>query len=412
MSSNQRTVFYGWWIVGVGVLMQAISTGTINYSFSVITSPIGAEFSASSSDTLMAMAAMILCAGVMSPLVGALLDKNSIRWLIVIGSVCLSGGYALLSLVNAVWQLVCIYALLISVSTLLLGQLASSTLVARWFTTKRGLALGIATMGTSIGGLIFPPLIQWMIDSLGWRQALQLLAAGTFIITVIPVVVLVKNSPDDIGEYPDGIPGDGNDPTEDTESDALYTSTKPILQSKNFWLIALVAGMVLGIYNGLLGNFIPLASTLHVSTVDGAWLISLLALTGIVGKLIFGVLADRIDLRYGLAAAIVLMLVSLLTLDHVAGFRAVALTCIPLGLATGGILPVWTSMLAQYFGSTNYGRVMGLMSPVLVVFLILGPVLMAAVFDATGSFSNALSGASVLLVLAFMINLLIPNLKN
>lgn len=405
-----KTFYYGWWMVAVAVLVQAVTTGTISYGFSVIATPISAEFNTGSSSMLMAMVAMLVAAGLLSPLLGSLLDTRSIRLMMLLGSLCLSAGYGLVSLTTAIWQVVCIYALLISVASLLLGQLASSTLVTRWFDARRGLALGIATMGTSLGGLVFPPLLQWMIDTVGWRMALQWTAAGTFLITVIPVMLLVRNRPDDMGIDSDGSPSDSKD-VQTLQQHAGFSSTKVILRNVNFWLIACVVGVVLGIYNGILANFIQLASTLNVLEKQGAWLISLLALTGIFGKLIFGVLADRIDLRHGLVAAILLMIVSLLALDQARGVTFVAIACIPLGLATGGILPVWSAMLSQWFGADNYGRVMGVMSPVLVVFLMLGPLLAGMVFDSTGSFSWALRVSVILLVMVLVAITFLPARK-
>lgn len=399
-----KTFYYGWWMVAVAVLIQAITTGTVSYSFSVITTPISAEFNANNSSMLMAMAAMLVAAAVLSPLMGSLLDTCSIRLLMALGSVFLSVGYGLLAITTAVWQVVCVYALLISLPTLLLGQLASSTLVTRWFSARRGLALGIATMGTSIGGMLLPPIIQVMIDSVGWRSALLMTSIGTLLFTMIPVLLLVRNAPDDPKNNPET-----SCPVEiDDQTETQFSSTKTILRNINFWIIAGAVGVVLGIYNAILSNFVLLAISLDVLESQAAWLISLLALTGIVGKLIFGALADRIDLRCGLATAIGLMVVSLGTLDRVSGLNYVIIACIPLGLATGGILPVWSALLAQWFGSANYGRVMGLMGPVLVVFLIIAPVLTGKSFDATGSFSLALRVSIALLFLAVVTIFFLP----
>lgn len=400
-------IFYGWWLVAVAFLVQVISSGTITYSFSVIATAIGAEFNANHASMVVATSVMFFTTGVLSPFVGPMLDTKSLRAFMAFGSLSLAAGFVLLSYSTQVWHVIAIYAVFISFGSLLLGALTAATLVARWFDRRRGLAMGIATIGTSVGGLLFPPLIQWLIDNMGWRTAMQYVAGSVLLLSTLPVLLLVKNKPQDMGLLPDGaleLPSD----TSNVEHHAQFASSASILKNKDFWCLAIVMGCLFGVYTALLSNFVPLAGSRGVESSDAAWLISVIAVSGMVGKLIFGSLADRIDLRHGLATSIALIICSLLLLQMVSGFTLIAATCVALGLSAGGMLPVWAAMLATLFGPDNYGRVMGTMSPVLVPFMVLGAPLASSAFDNTGSFNLALQASCGVLIFALFLLYRLP----
>lgn len=398
--------FYGWWLVLVAFLVQVISSGAITYSFSVIATPIAAEFEVPYSQLVLATSIMFLTTGVVSPFIGPLLDKKSLRAFMAFGCISLCIGFALLAFSQSVWQVIAIYAVFISIGSLLLGALTASTLVARWFDKRRGQALGIAAIGTSIGGLLFPPLIQWMIDSVGWREAMMYTAGSVIVLALVPVLLLVKNRPEDVGLHPDGETTANANAAH--AAHAEFSSSYSVLKNKNFWLLSAVMGAMFGVYLAMLQNFIPLAGSREVETSQAAWLISLIAVAGAIGKLIFGTLADRIDLRHGLATAIGLIIITLFALQNVSGLAPVAVACVALGLSAGGMLPVWGAMIATLFGPANYGRVMGMMSPVLLPFMVVGPPAAGKVFDASGSFDMALQASAVVLIVALVLLYLLP----
>lgn len=398
--------YYGWWLVVVAFLVQVISSGTITYSFSVIATPIASEFNVDYSQLVLATSIMFLTTGIASPFVGPLLDSKSLKAFMAFGCISLFIGFLLLSMSQNVWQVIAIYAVFISIGSLLLGALTASTLVARWFENKRGQALGIAAIGTSVGGLLFPPLIQWLVDSIGWRAAMQYTAGSVIVLALLPVLLLVKNRPQDMGLNPDG--ADTPAASADNAAHAAFASSYSVLKTANFWLLSMVMGALFGVYLALLQNFIPLAGSRDVATAEAAWLISLIAIAGMVGKLIFGTLADRIDLRHGLSAAITLIIIALYALQSVSGLLAVAAACVALGLSAGGMLPVWGALIARLFGAANYGRVMGMMSPVLLPFMVVGPPAAGKVFDNSGSFTPALQASIVILLLALALLYRLP----
>jgi MFS family permease len=396
-----QNVFYGWWMLAIAFFVQMLGSGTIVYSYSVIAVPLGDEFQASRTAMMLGITAMSLTSALVSPFLGRAIDRYSIKALIITAAMALALGYLLLSFVNAMWQVPIIYAAFMATATLLLGPLAASTLLARWFKNKLGLVMGIAAVGTSVGGFLFPPLIEWMIGAYEWRIAFRILAL-LILVLALPAGLLVVNHPHDRGVRAYG--------SSDTEATTTKTNLSPpsVLKDRNFWLVAIVISGLSAVYAALLSNLLPFAMGAGVSKEQGALLISIIAAFGVVGKLVFGIIADHIDLRIGLAAGILLLITGLgCFLGE--GMTILVAGSVATGLASGGMLPVWGAMLAWLFGAAHYGRVMGQMNPVIIPMYLVAPILAAAIYDQTSSYHPAFT--LFIIVLAALL-LLLPAIRH
>lgn len=377
-------MFYGWWIVLVGLIVQAVGAGTVSYSYSVVAHYLGQEFQAGRMAMMAGITGCTLVGGLVSPTLGTLADRHPMRLLMVAGALSLAIGFNALSFTTAVWQVAVCYALFMSSATMLLGPLTATTLIARWFSGRRGVALGIAAVGTSLGGFLFPPLLHSLMSGFGWRVACRVLGLLILGLTVPLAWFIVLDHPADKGLHPDGAHDIGAHAAPATTEGHL--STAAILRRAEFWLIALGVGVLFAVYTAVLTNLVPFAVGRGLTAARAAMLVSLLSMAGIVGKLAFGLAADRVDLRLALAVAMLLVCLAL------ALFRAVdpswLLWCgsAALGLAAGGMLPVWGAMLGKAFGVANYGRAMGLMTPVLMPFTLVSPPLAGRIFDVTGDY--------------------------
>lgn len=397
-------MFYGWLLAGVAFLVLMLSNGAIMYSYSVVAVPIGLEFEASRTSMMLGITVMTLCGGIVSPWFGSLVDRWSLKGMMLLGAFGMSFGYIALSFTTATWQVPLVYGALMMLGTNLLGPLTTSTLLARWFTKKRGMALGIAAIGTSVGGFVFPPLIQGLIDQYEWRVALRYLGVGLFIVAV-PLVLLVVNSPHLRGLHADG----GSIDASFVPPTAAPVSFGVLLKNRNFILVAVVMSLMFATYTGVMSNMVPFAMGRGLSAEEAAFLISGLAVAGIVGKLLFGAVADRIDLRWALGASMVTVITSLGVFIGLSGYLALMVGSMLLGLAAGGMLPVWGALLAVLFGATNYGRVMGMMNPVIMPLTLAGAPLAGFIFDQTGAYTGAFmtfaAGLCVGIALLFFIDM-------
>ena len=389
-------------MLGATLVSQALQSGLLIYAFGLIILPFQADFGASRQTLMYATVLLSLFSNILSPMIGPLLDRTDIRRLMLLGVLLLAAGFAALSQVQATWQVLLIFALLMPPANLLLGQMTASALMTHWFDARRGRALGLSAIGTSIGGLAMPPLLALLADAFGWRGAYAVTGAAILLIGLPVVYGLVVDRPSRVGQEVDGR---RRSPVDAPANESRWT-TAAILRTPQFWQIGAVIGSVMAVYMAFLSNIVPHATDQGIAPTRAAGLVSLLALLSIAGKLAFGQLADRIDLRYTLCAAMALMAVGFALLLTGDSYAQILSACLPLGLASGGVLPVWGALVGQAFGAADYGRAFGLVNPVMMPFTFIAPPATGWVFDTTGNYDLAFGAFLVALLLAAV--LLLP----
>lgn len=404
-------MYYGWLIVFVVVLTQAMSIGILNYSYGLMVVPLAEEFDASRSSMMLGMTGMMMVSGIISPLLGAQLDKRSVRSMMLIGALFMGTGLICLSFVQAVWQFIIIFVVFFSFSIFSLGSPTSSTLVTRWFHRYRGRALGMTALGMSLGGFVLPIVTQLLIEGFGWRMAFLMLGLLVLLFTFPMLLLLIKNSPAEKGLLIDGdVREAGSIEVASAETDTatvneVHYSTATLLGQRSFWLMGVAMGLSFLVYSAMTTNFALFAIGQGIEPIRAAQLVSLLAICGMLGKILFGYAADRVNLKFGLWGAQLLMVAGLLllTLSATLSFQIMMAAAVVLGLAAGGLAPVMGAMLAKVFGTANYGRVMGNMNLLTMCFVLTGPMSAGKIFDMTGSYIPAFQLYLGILILAALI---------
>ena len=346
--------FYGWNVLGVGMMSMAMTMGVVFSAFSFFAVAWMDAFGTSRGETLLIMSVAQLVTGLMYPFTGRAMDRSSLRWIGAAGILCLAAGLLVSSFTTALWQLMVIYALVMAGANALAGALYSQTVAARWFRGRRGLALGLSSIGSSIGALVFPLLVSTLLGVMDWRQAMQLLALVIPLIAVPLMLLVIADSPEQKGVEPDP---DVAQPRVDGEP---AWSTRMILRERYFWamLIALVPIVVTPV--ALTGNLAPYAQDLDISAQAAGGLMSIWALCNILGKVSFGYLADRIEQRLLYLLALFPSVAALLLLLLAPSYLTLLLAMIALGLGSGGYLPLIGMMISRHFGVLAYGAVVGL----------------------------------------------------
>ena len=378
-------MFYGWYIVSGAFIAQMFMTGFMTYAFSSIVIPLQEEFGVGREQVMLSLTATALVGLVLSPIVGAAVDRFSARWLVSLGAVILAGGLFGMSHAQSITQFVIIFGTSVSLSSMLLGPLVVTTTVSRWFAAKRGRALGIAAIGTSMGGILVPCLFGLWLDD-GWRHCLQYLAYCILAILLPFSLMFMRGKPEEMGMIPDGEPSVEND-----ESPQDHLDVKDILTSGPFWYIGLCIALLFAVYAGMMANLAPFSEGLGQTKQDAVQLIMIVAACGFIGKIIFGFAAEKIKLRTGLWTAVALVMIAMGVFRTEPSYALQMFGAACMGFAAGGMLPVWGAMLAKIFGVVSYGKVMGLMNPLLVIFNMISPVMAGYLADSTGSYIGILT---------------------
>lgn len=365
--------YHGWNILAATLLLQGITLGLMTYSFTLWIIPFGDAFGAAQGTILLAASLSNAGMGLLAPFVGRIIDKHSIRLIAMVGIIIYGIGYFLISLSTAIWQIIAIYATLLPLGSLLAGPLACQVLTARWFENNRGTALGISSVGTSVGGVILPPVVAMLIISAGWRLSHSILAVAA-VALVIPVVWLVfrERTANDIE------PGKPHQP--DTAGGAPQPpkafpdwQASQVFKSRTLWVLASFLGPMMLATTSIQFNIAPISLEAGIGTQYAAYVVSAAALTMVFGKLLFGFLSDRIEHRYIIWMAASLLLACLALLQVASSFWPMMIAVGLLGLASGGMMPVLGVIIASRYGASNFGRVNGILAPFVTLFAF-GPV--------------------------------------
>ena len=382
-------MFYGWWIVASVFIAQLFMVGFITYAFPLIIVSVREDFGTTATEINMAMTASAMVGIFLPPLVGPLVDRWSARWLMVLGAIALVSSLVLLSLTQGVVQFVLVFALFMATANTLLGPVTGSALVSRWFTTSRGKALGIAATGTSVGGVILPFLATDWLSAWGWRTTLQALALLTAACVLPMLLFALRDHPAEKGLEPQGQGADAIGTLAGEPAGSLL-SNRDILGSRSYWLMGICFGLLFMGYSALLGNLGLYVKGQGLDSSVSLTLISLVAFFGFVGKIVLGTASDRIGLRTGLWISLGLAGLGIALFSVEPDYPVLIVAAALLGLAAGGMLPVWGGMVAAAFGTENFGRAMGLISPLIVVIVMPGFAIAGWSEDTTGSFSLGL----------------------
>jgi len=389
--------------------MMLAATGMIASTYSIVAVPLAAEFRPSRMVLMLSMTVLSGVCAALSPLLGSVMDRVPLKWLMVVGGVLLAAGYAALSFTTSFKQVLAIYGVLVAPANVLMGPVAATVLLSRWFVKRRGRAIGVAIAGISAGGFVFPMIIQGLLNAFEWREAFRWLSL-VLLVWTIPTVLLVVNRPSDRGLNPDGAAE--VEPASRAEALSAPISIRDVLGDPAFWMIAFTVAVVTAGMKGMVTNLAPLAIGVGVKASDAALLVSIYAGASFIAKLNFAALADQLGPR-------VLMLTALggfalgmgcLTQAAAGGYPVIALGVALTGLLGGLMVPIESYLAPRVFGQRAVGRAMGLLSGTILGALLCTPPLFGFIFDVTGSYTgifwtfSGLALATLLLVPAIRLH--------
>jgi MFS family permease len=407
-----RAMFYGWRIVSVVFLTHFISVGLVFYSYGVFFKTLAAEFGGSRLGVATGLVIMNVVVAAVSPYLGRMVDHRSIRKIMCGGACLMAAGFLAAAGIGALWQFYLLMGTLLAVGAAMLGALAGSALITNWFSERRGIALGISGMGISLSGLAMAPVATLLIAAIGWRGTFLVYGVVT-LATVVPAVwFTVVNRPEDMGLLPDGAPPSAKPSAAGELSPVSATapldwSVRGTLRELNFWVIALVIGLNFCANGAVLTHIIPYATDIGFEPMKAAWVLSTMAGFGVLGKVVFGWIADRVPKRVAIWIATGLQGLGLLLISNAQEYSSLLLAGTIFGLGMGGVIPLWGALIGAGFGRQAFGRVMGLMGPAMLPIHVLGIPYAGWIYDRTGNYEIAFFTFVGIYVLATAVLLLL-----
>ena len=374
-----------WTMVIVAMLCLLISNGMTLTAITAFDSAILTEFTDwSRGDLKMRGLITLVVTGLLAPFVGIIIDKFGVKLLIMLGAVILSAAtysYGYIQEIKHIYYIHMVFGIVL----LACGLNVAVILVSNWFVKLRGTAIGIAVMGTSLGGALLAPMFAgWIADGMSWREAFQLSAMIPSVLFIL-AALFVKNRPSEVGLTPIGVSVQTDSKNDVAEQGLTY---KEAITTKSFWSIALIAMFTFYCLLGLQSNLILHLQDLGFDIKSAATGLTMLFTPALIGKFVFGLIADKIKGKKVLYGNLSLMLLGLIALFY-AQQSTVLFAIVITGFAWGGFYTLFQLNAIECFGLKASGRLLGTITVLDAFGGGLGIFITGKLFDIYGSYQNA-----------------------
>lgn len=377
--------FQGWRVLWATFFNATLAAGAVIYALSLFVKPLEAEFGLSREQTNATIfMALYVAIAFWALMVGRVFEKISVKQLSIAGAIAILLGYLIFASAGAPIMISIAIALFLGFGLTAAGPFVANAMATRWFAERRGRALGIATVATSAGGFFVVPIFAVAIERFGWRMASVTMGAIVAALIVLVTWRFVINRPSDVGQFPDGA-----DAVPKGEGDDDASAESGFVKTRSFWLIALGAGLLLGSDQALLASLIPYGQERGFGTERASLLLTAISGSAIAGKLLVGWLTEKYDKRLLFALVCTANILFLLAALSAPSYWRLFLVCSIVGMAIGGVYPVWTTLVAQHFGHKQFAKAIGAMNLITVPMIIISIQIAGRTHDDTGDYNLA-----------------------
>ncbi len=348
-----KKLHYGWIVVMVTFVALLVSAG-VRTAPSVIIKPLEADFGWTRASISLAVAVSLFAFGFGAPLGGTLVDRFGPRRIMLTGLTLIALGLAPLLTLQDLWQLHLLWGLVVGVGTGMVTNVLGATVALRWFNQYRGMVVGIFGAASAAGQLIFVPALIALVTTAGWQSVIALMAVIAAA-TLIPVVIFMRNRPQDMGLEAVGVAT-----TVSAATDSRVTTLREAIKTRDFWLLAASFFVCGYTTNGLIGTHL-LPHTLEHGFIEAdiSWALAIMGVMNIVGTTASGCLSDRFDNRKLLATYYGFRALSLAALPFILEMQGMFLFAIVYGLDWVATVPPTVNLTAQRFGRASLGTLYG-----------------------------------------------------
>lgn len=384
---------YGWVVVAVGALMTCVGMGAM-FSLAVFLQPVAEATGWSRTGVSSAMTLDFLMLGLASFGWGALTDRFGPRIVVLTGALLLGLGLTLASRATSLIEFQLVYGVLVGIAAgaFFAPMIATAT---GWFERNRSLAVSLVSAGTGVAPMTVSPFARWLISSYDWRTAQLAIGIAAWLL-LVPAALLVRRPP-----------AAGAASAQDSRLTALQAFRSP-----QFVVLALTFFTCCAAHSGPIFHTVSYALVCGLAPMAAVSIYSVEGLSGLGGRLLFGILGDRFGAKPVLISGLVVQALaagSYLFARDLSEFYAVAVV---FGLAYGGVMPLYAVLAREYFGLRIMGTVFGAATMVSCLGMALGPLLGGWIFDTFGGYSLLYIGAFALGLGAAAIALAFPPLPS
>lgn len=386
---------YRWVIIAAGALMTCVGIGAM-FSLAIFLPAMAAETGWSRAGISSAMTLNFLVMGLAGFGWGTLSDRFGARPVVLAGSVLLGLALVLASRATSLPMFQLVYGILVGLAA---GAFFAPMIAAAtsWFDTNRGLAVSLVSAGMGVAPMTISPFAAWLLTATDWRTAMLTIGIGAWIL-LIPASLLVRGAPGDAAAGPQEGPAP-------VEAASTGMTAAQAFRTPQFAILAGTFFLCCAAHSGPIFHMVSYAITCGVSAMAAVSIYSVEGLAGLGGRLLLGVLADRLGVKLVLVVGLTvqaLVMGAYLFVSELAEFYVLAII---FGTAYGGVMPLYAVLAREYFGQRAMGTVFGAATMASSIGMAFGPLAGGWVFDTfdvydwlfIGSFGVGLAAVAVAL---------------
>lgn len=362
-----KRLHLGWVLVGIGMLTTWIAIGTL-LTLPVFLAPISADTGWSRGGISFGITIGFLVMGAASFVSGTLSDRYGPRGVLLAGVALLALGWAWISRATSLLEFQLVYGVLIgAASGSLMAPLMST--VTLWFDENRALAVSLVSSGMAVAPMTVSPLATWMLDVYGWRQT-QMVFAVVVAVVLLPAVWFVRRPPEM------ALPAAGA-----AGGAELRQAARKAFRSRPFIVLALTFFACCATHAGPIFHTVSYALGCGLSAMAAVSIYSVEGFAGLVGRLAFGMLADRVGVKRMIVAGLLLQALAAGSYVLVSGLGEFYGVAFAFGLAYGGTMPLYSALARSYFEPRVMGTVLGALTLTSSLGMALGPAVGGWIYD-------------------------------
>ncbi len=386
---------YRWVIVAIGALMTCVGIGAM-FSLAVYLEPMSTSTGWSRAGISSAMTLDFLVMGVASFGWGAASDRFGTRIVVLTGAVMLGLGLLLASRATSLIEFQLTYGILVGLAagSFFAPMIAATTI---WFESNRSLAVSLVSAGMGVAPMTISPFARWLISTYDWRAAMMTIGIAAWIL-LVPAALLVRRPAEATN---DGTPN-AAEPSEMSAAQALHSPQFLVLALTFFFCCAAHSGPIFHMVSYAMLCGVPAMAAVSIYSVEG--------LAGLGGRLLLGVLADRLGVKRVLVAGLLVQAFAITSYLFVSRLGEFYLLAVVFGTAYGGVMPLYAVLAREYFGQRVMGTVFGAATMTSSIGMAFGPLAGGWIFDTFNSYSWLYLGSFSVALGAVAIALAFPRL--
>jgi len=359
---QRRSIHFAWVIAVVTFLAMLTTSAALGLPGAML-QPLSKEFGWTTDQLSSVFAVRFALFGLLGPFAAIFIARFGLRRIMVTAACLIAVAMVLATGVTQLWQLFLLWGIVLGCGSGLTALVLGAMVANRWFTTNRGLVVGLFAASTATGQLLFLPAAAWIIEHVGWRYAVLPIVAACAVVCVL-ATLFMRDHPQDVGLRPFGEPADQQQAASTPLPMSLwgpFTILAEVSRNRTFWILA-ASFFICGLStNGLLQtHFISLCGDNGLSAVPAASVLAMMGAFDLIGTTLSGYLSDRYDNRkllfwyYGLRGLSLFWLpFSTFTL------YGLSLFAMFYGLDWIATVPPTVKLAAQAFGKERAGLVFG-----------------------------------------------------